>query len=113
MANQQVLTLGLTVRAVPVPPSFLAAADPLAASVVVGDLAAFSLSFTAVAGYSNPIALAVPNLPAGAVATFSQDVCQVTDTVSLVIATDAVAIGDYTFQVVCSEVEPAGKKKSA
>jgi hypothetical protein len=111
MAIQKSIPFTLEIKEVPPAPDFFPAIDPTAQAVLRGTVATFAVSFTAVAGYANPIALSVLGLPDGAMATFGVNPCQVTDIVSLTVTTEA-AVGVYNLLVEATEVvvEPAGKK---
>ena len=106
MAVQKTIPFTLEIKEVPPVPDFFPAIDPTAAAVFRGAVATFAVSFTAVAGFANAIALAVLGLPDGATATFGVNPAQVGDVVSLTIATDA-APGVYNLLIEATEVVPA------
>lgn len=104
MSAQHTVPFVLEVVEVPVPPDFFPAVSPDRASVPQGTMAAYQVTFAGVAGYAHPIALECAGLPEAAVAIFDTNPAQVTDTVNLLIATDAVAPGVYELQLVATEI---------
>ena len=92
----------LEITEAPEAPDFFLAIDPTSTSVVGGSTAVFSLSFSAVGGWSSPIQLSVSGLPAGATATFSKNPALVSDTVTVSISTNGVQPGVYQMSVISS-----------
>lgn len=107
MAIQKTIPFSLEIKEVPVAPDFFPAIDPLAASVFAGAVATYSISFTTLAGFANPISLAVVGLPEGATATFGLNPALPTDVVSLAITTVGAPIGTFALLIEATEVPPS------
>ncbi len=84
-------------------PTFTLAVEPEQLEVCVGDEAEFELELLGVAGFDDPVNLAIDEgLPAGAEAVFSPNPAIPADPaapVSLTIDTDSVATGDYSLEL--------------
>lgn len=103
MPIQKTIPFTLVIQEVPVAPDFFPAIDPLSATVFAGTVATYSISFTTLAGFANPISLTVVGLPAGATAIFGINPAMPTDVVSLAITTDALP-GTYSLLIEATEV---------
>jgi hypothetical protein len=96
MAIKKTVPFTLVVSAAP---DFFPAILPSSLSVAKGVVAVYNISFTAQGGFAGPVALAVLNLPTGAVATFDKTSINVTETAALSITTGSVALGTFSLSV--------------
>jgi Big-like domain-containing protein len=85
---------------VPAAPNFSLASTPTSRTVAAGNSATYTLSTTALNGFTGTVALAASGLPTGATATFSPASVTGTGSSTLTVATTtATTPGSYTFTV--------------
>lgn len=85
----------------PLAPSFnIASINNTPTGVCAPDSASYTLSFSSILGFSDPIVLSTSNLPAGAVATFSSTSVTPGNSVSLKVSTQGLTAGAKNFTVV-------------
>lgn len=79
---------------------FSVVVQPVSAAFLTGTVARYNVTFVPVGSFNSPLYLEVTNLPQGAVAQFSVNPADVSDTVELTIDTANVPPGEYNLQVV-------------